>query len=120
MRKNEDDAVGWAAMPPMNLSLEHGREMAEARSLLRTAVDQTTAKFGALVRRTDWAGDGSSVKVIGVGFTVEMRVDAKHVHVTGDLPALGGLLGSPMAAGLKQIVQRVFQKKLGGGGPQAG
>jgi hypothetical protein len=35
--------------------------------------------------------------------------------VTGELPALGGLLGGPFAAGPKQIVQRVFQKRLGGG-----
>jgi hypothetical protein len=35
-----------------------------------------------------------------------------EVHVSGDLPLLGALLGSPLVAGLKQIVQQTFQKRL--------
>jgi hypothetical protein len=101
-------------MPAINLSLEHGRSLDDARDCLRAAVRQTTGRFAALVRRTDWAADGRSVRVAGVGFAVDMRVDATHVHLSGDLPGLGGLLGGPVAAGLKQIVQRVFQKRLGG------
>ena len=54
----------------------------------------------------------AEVRLDGVGFWVEMRVDAEAVHVSGDLPVLGGLLGGPMATGLKQIVQRTFQKEL--------
>jgi hypothetical protein len=41
-----------------------------------------------------------------------MWVDAQAVHATGDIPILGGLLGSSLAEGLKQIVQQTFQKKL--------
>jgi hypothetical protein len=41
-----------------------------------------------------------------------MWVDADAVHVTGDIPILGGLLGSQLASGLKQIVQQTFQKKF--------
>jgi hypothetical protein len=53
------------------------------------------------------------VKLDGVGFWVEMWVDADAVHVTGgDIPILGGLLGSQLASGLKQIVQQTFQKKF--------
>lgn len=41
-----------------------------------------------------------------------MEVDAQEVHVSGDLPLLGGLLGAPVVTGLKQIVQQTFQKQL--------
>jgi hypothetical protein len=43
---------------------------------------------------------------------MDMRVDAQEVHVTGDIPILGKLLGSPLAGALKQIVQHNFQKRL--------
>jgi hypothetical protein len=48
----------------------------------------------------------------GLGFWVEMWVDSQAVHATGDVPILGGLLGSSLGTGLKQIVQQTFQKKL--------
>jgi hypothetical protein len=41
-----------------------------------------------------------------------MTVDEQHVHATGDVPFLGNLLGGPLARGLKQIVEKTFQKKL--------
>jgi hypothetical protein len=42
-------------------------------------------------------------------------VDGQEVHATGDIPMLGALLGSPVAAGLKQILQQTFRKPLTGG-----
>jgi hypothetical protein len=39
-------------------------------------------------------------------------VDAQAVHATGDIPLLGALLGSPVAAGLRQILQQTFRKQL--------
>ena len=41
-----------------------------------------------------------------------MCFDAHAVHATGDVAILGGLLGGPLASGLKQIVQQIFQKQL--------
>ena len=41
-----------------------------------------------------------------------MWVDAQTVHVTADMPILGGLLGGQVASTLKQIVQQTFQKQL--------
>ena len=41
-----------------------------------------------------------------------MWVDAQDVHATGDIPMLAGLLGGQLGAGLKQILQQTFQKKL--------
>jgi hypothetical protein len=52
------------------------------------------------------------VKVEGTGFWVEMWVDAQDVHATGDIPMLAGLLGGRLGAGLKQILEQTFQKKL--------
>ena len=101
-------------MPAINLSIDHGRELPDARTCLRAAVEQTCGRFGKLVRQVDWSPHGDAVKVVGVGFQVDMHLDAKQVHVAGTLPGLGGLLASPMVAGLKQIVQRAFQRKLTG------
>jgi hypothetical protein len=99
-------------MPLINLSVKHGRTMEEARSHLETAVHRVLSQFKALVRQVAWSADRSRVRLDGVGFWVEMWVDAQDVHVTGDLPLLGRLLGSPMTTALQRIVQQTFQKKL--------
>jgi hypothetical protein len=99
-------------MPLINLTLEHGRTLEEARRHLETAVHQISDQFGSVVRRVDWEADRSRVKLEGVGFWIEMSVDAQVVHATGDVPILGGLLGSSLASGLKQILQLTFQKNL--------
>ncbi len=80
------------------------------------AVEQTVGRFGPLVRRVDWSPAGDAVRVTGMGFTADIAVDATHVRVTGDLSGPGGMLAGPVAAGLKQIVQKVFAKKLPGAG----
>ena len=67
-----------------------------------------------MVRRAEWAADRSGVKLDGVGFWLEMSVDAQVLHATGDIPMLGRLLGSQFTSGLRQIVERTFQKKLQG------
>ena len=99
-------------MPLINLSVKHGRTLEEARSQLETAVQRVHSQFGALIRQVRWSVDRSQVHLDGMGFCVEMWVDAYEVHVSGDLPLLGALLGSPLAAGLKQIVQQTFRKRL--------
>jgi len=99
-------------MPLLNLTVQHGRTLDDARRGLETAVDRVSRQFGALVRRVEWASNRDRVKLEGVGFWVEMWVDTQAVHATGDIPMLGGLLGSQLAEGLKQIVQQSFQKKL--------
>jgi hypothetical protein len=52
------------------------------------------------------------VKLEGVGFWIEMSVDAQVVHATGDVAIPGGLLGSSLSSGLKQILQVTFRKNL--------
>ena len=99
-------------MPLVDMTVRHGRTLDEASRRLETAVDEVSRRFGTLVRRVEWGADRHRVKIDGVGFWVEMRVDAEVMHATGDIPLLAGLLGSPLASGLKQIVERAFQKKL--------
>jgi Putative polyhydroxyalkanoic acid system protein (PHA_gran_rgn) len=99
-------------MPLINLSVKHGRTMEEARNQLETAVHRVHSQFKALIRQVAWSADRSRVRLDGVGFWVEMWVDAQEVHVSGDLPLLGRLLGSPMTTALQRIVQQTFQKKL--------
>jgi Putative polyhydroxyalkanoic acid system protein (PHA_gran_rgn) len=99
-------------MPLINLSVRHGRTLEEARSHLKTAVDKAHSQFGTLVRQVAWSADHSHVRLDGVGFWVEMWVDDRDVHAAGDIPLLAGLLGSPVAGSLKQILEQTFQKKL--------
>lgn len=99
-------------MPLINLTVQHGRTREEASRRLEAAVAEVSGRFGALIRSVDWSADRHRVKLDGVGFWVEMWVDAQAVHATGDIPILGGLLGSQFASGLKQIVQQTFQKRL--------
>jgi hypothetical protein len=98
-------------MPLINLTFAHGQSLDEARRRLEQAVQEVSSQFGG-IRRVEWAADRSRVKLEGAGVRVEMWVDAQDVHATGDIPILGELLGGPLAAGLKQIVQQAFQKKL--------
>jgi hypothetical protein len=99
-------------MPLINLTVKHQRSFAEARNALETAVDQVQRQFSVLVREVKWSADRNQVRINGTGFWAEMWVDAREVHVTADIPLLGGLLGGAMETELKQIVQQTFQKKL--------
>jgi hypothetical protein len=99
-------------MALINVTIQHGRTLEEASRRLETAVHEISGRFGALVRRVQWEADRNRVKLEGAGFWIEMWVDAQAVHVTGDLPILGELLGGPLASRLKQILQRTFQKEL--------
>jgi Putative polyhydroxyalkanoic acid system protein (PHA_gran_rgn) len=99
-------------MPLIDLTVQHGQTFDEARRRLESAVQQVNASFGSMVRRTEWSADRSRVKLEGVGFWVEMSVDAQVLHATGDIPIVGRLLGSPLVSGIRQILERTFQKKL--------
>jgi Putative polyhydroxyalkanoic acid system protein (PHA_gran_rgn) len=99
-------------MSLISLTIQHGQTQDEARRRLETAVHDISTKFGAMLRRVEWAADRNGVRLEGVGFWIELWVDAHAVNVTGDAPMLGRLLGSPLALRLKQIVERTFQKQL--------
>ncbi|HEX9869813.1 MAG TPA: polyhydroxyalkanoic acid system family protein [Candidatus Tectomicrobia bacterium] len=99
-------------MSLINLSVKHGRSLEEARSHLEAAVHKVHSQFRALIQQVTWSADRTRVRLDGLGFWVEMWVDALEVHVSGDLPLLGRLFGSPMATALQRIVQQTFQKKL--------
>src|SRR3954451_15436191 len=99
-------------MSLINLSVKHGRTLDEAKTRMEMAVGEVSRTFGGMIRRVEWGADRDRVRIDGAGFWVEMWVDAQEAHATGDIPVLGGLLGGPLASGLKQIVQQAFQKKL--------
>ncbi len=97
-------------MSLINLAVKHGRTLDDARGRLEVAVTEAKSRFGPLIQRVEWSEDRNIVKMIGTGFVAEMRVDAEDVHVSMDVPILAGLLGSPVTAGLKGIVQKAFGK----------
>ena len=86
--------------------------MKKRRAAWRQRSHKVMSQFGALVRQVIWSSDHHRVRLDGRGFWVELWVDAQNVHATGDIPLLGALLGNPIAAGLKQILQQTFRKQL--------
>ena len=102
-------------MSLMTLSVQHGHTFDEARTRLETAVHEVTSRFGTLVQRVEWSTDRSQVRLEGIGFWIEMQVDAQAVHVSADIPVLGRLLGGSVTTRLKEMLERPFQHKLPGG-----
>lgn len=100
-------------MPLFHVAVRHNRTIEDARARLETAVDEVRNRFGAVVQRVDWSADRNAVTVGGAGVVIEMRVDPQEVHVSGDVPLLASLLGKPLEAGVKQIVQQTFGKGSG-------
>ena len=96
----------------IDLTFQHGQPLDEAQRRLHTAVDEVQRQFGATIRSATWSPDRNRVKLEGVGFWVEMAVDAHTLHAKGDIVLLGRLLGGPMSAGLNRILERTFHKSL--------
>ena len=88
-------------MPMIDLMLQHGQTVEEACRRLEITGTEVNARFGSMMRRAEWAADRSRVKLDGVGFWVEMSVDALALHATGDIPILGRLLGGRLTSGLR-------------------
>ncbi len=99
-------------MSLLTLSVEHGQSLDDARNRLEVAVNQIRQLFGSLIKQVAWSPDRSQVRIDGAGFWLEMVVDARSVHATGDVALLGQLLGGPLIAGVKRIMQQTFQKQL--------
>jgi hypothetical protein len=94
-------------MSLIQLKVEHGRTFEEARDRLALAVQEIQTRFGLMVRKVEWSPGRDSVTLEGPGVRIDLKVDALAVHVTGDIPMLAGILGSPR---LKQIVESAFRK----------
>jgi hypothetical protein len=101
-----------APVPLINLSVKHHQTQEEARRRLETAVHELSGTLGVVLRQVEWATDRNKVRLEGVGFWVEMWVDAQALHASGDAPIVGRLLGGPLGVRLRQIVERTFQKQL--------
>jgi hypothetical protein len=99
-------------MPLINLTVQHGQTYDEARHRLGTVVPDISSKFGVLLRRVEWAADRNRVRLEGIGFWIELWVDALAVHVTGDAPILGRLLGRSPSTRLTHILEASFRKQL--------
>lgn len=99
-------------MSLIDLRLQHGQTVDEARRRLQSTVDELHRQLGGAIRSTSWSPDRDRVRLEGVGFWVEMAVDAQALHATGDILLLGRLLGGEMRAGLQRTLERTFQRSL--------
>ena len=99
-------------MPLINVTIQHGRTLDDAKSRLEQAVQRISGQFGAVVRRTEWSATRDRVKLEGVGFWVELSVDGSAVHAVGDIVALAGLFGGRLQAGVQRILEQAFMKRL--------
>ena len=107
-----ESKIGTIRMPLINLSVKHGRTIEDARARLEQSVDDVSTKFGSFVQRVEWTSDRNGVKLFGTGFEIDMRVDTEAVHLIGDIPLIGKLLGSPIINSLRSVLENRFQKKL--------
>ena len=106
-------------MSLIHLSVQHGHTFDEAKKRLEAAVHEIQSRFSTVVQQVEWSTDRSQVRLEGIGFWIEMQVDAQAVHVSADIPVLGRLLGGSVTTRLKEIVQRTFQLKLPEGNEKA-
>jgi len=97
-------------MPLISVTVAHGQTVDEAQRRLEAAVQEASARLG--LRSVQWSDDRRHATLEGLGARVDIWVEAEVVRVTGDLPAVGALLGGPITAGLKQIVERTFRRQL--------
>jgi hypothetical protein len=75
------------------------------------AVREVSERFGGLAS-VQWTAGRERVKLETTGAWLEMWVDDRDVHATGDVMGLGALMSGPLVSGLKQILRQVFQKRL--------
>ena len=99
-------------MSLIDLSILHGRTLAEARVQLAETVAEMERRFGALSPHADWSDQRDHVVLVGTGFKIEASVDAQRVYVRGDIPLLAKLLGDKMIGGIKSLIEHDFQKRL--------
>jgi len=99
-------------MALIDLTFQHGQTADEARRRLQDTVAEVQRQVGSTIRSVTWSPGRDRVKLDGVGFWVEMAVDAHAVHAKGDILLLGRLLGDQMTARLAGILERTFHKSL--------
>jgi len=99
-------------MPMFNMSVKHNRTLDEARTAVERSVSEARNQLGPMVQRVEWSADRNRVKMSGTGFVVEIWADPKDIHVEGDLPLLNNLLGGPLGAGLKKVLQQTVERQL--------
>ena len=100
-------------MSQIRMSVRHGQTQEEARRRLESAVGQVRGgPLGGMVQQADWSADRNAVRLSGKGFEIDLRVDAQDLHVAGNVHFLGGLLSSPVVAGLRKVLETTFQKRL--------
>ncbi|MGC1272257.1 MAG: polyhydroxyalkanoic acid system family protein [Planctomycetaceae bacterium] len=103
-------------MSLINMSVKHGTTFDDAKKRLEGAVADVQTRFASAVKNVTWTPDRTAVTLTGPGVVVDLKVDAEHVHATGDIPLLGNLLGSgfgqKISEGLKGTLQRHFPKGI--------
>lgn len=102
-------------MPLVNVSVKHNTTFDDAKGRLEGAVADVQSKFAAVVKNVTWSPDRTAVTLAGPGVIVELKVDAEHVHATGDVPLLnllGSSFGKRISDGVRGALQKHFPKGI--------
>jgi len=73
-------------MAKLNLALDHGQTLAEARVKFERAISAAQDRFVTWIQRADWSEDRGSVRMTGPGFDVELSYDDQKVYARGTVP----------------------------------
>jgi Putative polyhydroxyalkanoic acid system protein (PHA_gran_rgn) len=91
-------------MAKLNLALDHGQTLAEARANFERAISAAQDRFGAWIQRADWSEDRSSVRMTGPGFDVELSYDAQKVYARGTVPLAFKLMEGSIKSFIRQAL----------------
>ena len=102
-------------MPLVNVSVKHNTTFDDAKVRLDAAVADVQTKFAAVVKNVTWSPERDAVTLTGPGVVVDLKVDAEHVHATGDVPLLnllGSGFGKRISDGIRGALTRHFPKGI--------
>ncbi len=94
-------------MAKMSFKVEHALGKAEAMRRIRAAAEQHKDKTSVYVKEMQWTPEGA--RVVGTGFSGEIRVGEREVTIDADL----GFPASLMPMKIQREAESMLGKMLG-------
>jgi hypothetical protein len=91
-------------MATLNLAVDHGQTLEVARANFERAMNAAQATYGKWVRQMEWSPDRTSVKMVGIGFNLDISYDARKVYAQGTIPFAFKIFEKPLQAFLSKAL----------------